>query len=108
MRNKKPTGLKIYIIIMIAANLVLAFLIGRAFITEKLPNASLSHTNGKETAEHTAAADQRNDRPKVGSSQGFNLGGKNRHSWYSTGYADFFSFRSNRRCKFAYAIPNDF
>ena len=65
MSSKKITGLKIYIIIMIAANLVLAFIVGRAFITEKFPDASLFHTNGNETAGHSDPADQRNDRPSV-------------------------------------------
>ena len=65
MSNKKITWLKIYIIIMIAANLILAFIVGRAFITEKFPNASLIHKNGNETADHSDPADQRNDRPSI-------------------------------------------
>ena len=65
MSSKKITGLKIYIIIMIVANLVLAFIVGGAFITEKLPNASLADTNGNETSDRSDPADRRNDRPSI-------------------------------------------
>lgn len=65
MKNKKITGLKIYIIIMIVANLVLAFIVGGAFITEKIQDASLIDRNGNETVGHSDPADQRNDRPSI-------------------------------------------
>ena len=65
MSNKRITGLKLYIILMIAANLVLAFIVGRAFITEKLPNDSLIHTNVSAAEGNPDDDVQRTDRPGV-------------------------------------------
>ncbi len=69
MSKKRISGLNIYIILMIAANLILAFMIGRAFVAEKFPNGSLFHTNGKAVTEDPIAADQRDDRPGIGDFQ---------------------------------------
>ena len=65
MSNKRISGLKIYITLMIIANLVLAFIVGRAFITEKFPDASLFPAKGNETARNPDHADQRSDRPGI-------------------------------------------
>ncbi len=50
---------------MIVANLVLAFIVGGAFITEKFPNASLIPKNSNEASDRSDPADQRNDRPSI-------------------------------------------
>ncbi|MCQ2355058.1 MAG: hypothetical protein MJ102_08200 [Clostridia bacterium] len=65
MSKKRISGLKIYIILMLAANLILAFIVGRAFFSEKKPNASASHTNGNDVTENSFVADQRTDRPSI-------------------------------------------
>ena len=65
MKNKKTSALSVYIVLMIVANIVLAFFVGKAFITEKFSDASLVGWNGNEASDHSDPADQRNDRPSI-------------------------------------------
>lgn len=65
MNLKKNKGLTIYIIIMIVANLVLAFVIGRTFIEDKFSNDSFVNTHNNNTAKHSNVAQQRDNPPSI-------------------------------------------
>ena len=65
MKNKKTSALSVYLVLMIIANIVLAFFVGKAFVSEKNSEGITFAKEKQNTEEQSEAAqtDSRADRP---------------------------------------------